>query len=679
MQAPSVFVTRENELAVLNTYLDQTLLGKGQICFISGEPGQGKTVLALEFARRAQKTHPALVVAAGLCDPQTGQGDPYLPFRTILQTLTDTNSQLHNQQVARWQSVVQASTEALLDWGPDLIGTFVPGAALAAKIGSKIGKQTSLSDKLGKWVGKGQAGAAAPVEQNQIFQQYVNVITKLSTHAPLLLILDDAQWADSSSIDLLFYLVRRMQDSRILLVVIYRETELELGRHGDRHPLLKVVVEAKRYLGHITLDLAHSQSRAFVDAYLDTEPNHLDEAFRAALFRHTGGHALFVVELLRAMQERGDLVQDEAGHWQVGPTLDWATLPGRTEAVIQERVSRLPDDLRQLLQTASVQGDSFAGEVVAQVQAVEVRPTVQRLNSELVRRHRLLLDQGQERVGLARLSHFTFQNKLFQHYLYHALNQAERSYLHEDSARAMEAMYGDEVGRVAVQLAWHYTEAGLTEQARTYLYLAGQQAAAAGVHPVAADYFSQALALTSEADGGLRFELLLAREAAYNIAGQREAQRADLEALAGLAASLNSPLPQSDAALRRAYYELHITGDYAKAVAAAQQALAYAEHAGDVARQAAARRLWGVALARQGVYDAAREQLAPAVSLARQAGDGRTEADALNSLASVALLVRGEQQTGLSLFQEALVLYRRLGDRVGECTGLNNLGYALLG
>jgi hypothetical protein len=67
------------------------------------------------------------------------------------------------------------------------------------------------------------------------------------------------------------------------------------------------------------------------------------------------------------------------------------------------------------------------------------------------------------------------------------------------------------------------------------------------------------------------------------------------------------------------------------------------------------------------------------VSLARQAGDGRTEADALNSLASVALLVRGEQQTGLSLFQEALVLYRWLGDRVGECTGLNNLGYALLG
>ncbi|MSP12218.1 MAG: hypothetical protein EXR62_04580, partial [Chloroflexi bacterium] len=386
MTTPAVFVTREKELAELNAYFDQALAGKGQICFITGEPGQGKTTLALEFARRAQQAHPELATAAGVCDPQTGQGDPYLPFRTMLQILTDTSAaRPQSQPTLRRQTLVQASIEVLLDWGPDLIETFVPGAALATKIGSAIGKQTGLADKLGKWMGKGKPDTfvAAPVEQNQIFQQYVNVITRLSAQVPLLLLLDDAQWADSSSIDLLFYLVRRMQESRILLVVTYREAELELGRQGERHPLTKVVVEAKRYLGNITIDLAQSQGRAFVDALLDSEPNRLEEGFRESLFRHTGGHALFVVELLRAMQERGDLVQDGAGAWQMGATLDWATLPDRAEAVIEERVNRLPDDLRQMLQAASVQGESFAGEVVAQVQGVEMRFVVQRLNSEL--------------------------------------------------------------------------------------------------------------------------------------------------------------------------------------------------------------------------------------------------------------------------------------------------------
>ncbi len=676
MTPPSIFVSREHELAQLNAHLEQALLGKGQICFITGEPGQGKTSLALEFARRAQETHPDLATAAGLCDPQTGQGDAYLPFRSILQTLTDTRATQTNEQTPRWQRLVLASTEALLDWGPDLVGTLVPGMAVVAKIGQAVGRQSRLAEKVGKWMNKGkpEAVVATPVDQNQIFQQYVNVITRLSAQVPLVLVLDDLQWADSSSIDLLFHLVRRMHDSRILLIATYRETELELGRHGERHPLTKVVVEVKRYLGDVTIDLAQSQGRAFVDAYLDSEPNHLDEQFRAALFRHTGGNALFVVELLRAMQERGDLVQNGAGQWQVGARLDWNDLPDRAEAVIEERVNRLPDDLRQMLQTASVQGESFAGEVVAQVQDAEVRPVVQRLNSELVRRHRLLLDQGQERVGMTRLSRFAFQNQLFQHYLYHSLNQAERSYLHEDSAKVLEALYGDEVGVVAVQLAWHYQAAGLVGQARTYLRLAGKQATASAAHALAASYFSQALALTSETEQALRFELLLAREEAYFRDGQREAQRADLVALEGLAASLGGALPTIDAALRRARYLVRITADYAQAAVVMQQVLGHAEQAGDTARQAAARRWWAEALLRQGAYAAARVHLERAIELAHEAGDVQIEADALRQL-GFTHLYGGDPDRARSLYQAALELCRRMGDAYGENFNLNNLGF----
>lgn len=240
------FVARQAELAQLDTYLDRALAGQGQVCFIAGEPGQGKTTLALEFTRRAQERLPDLAAAVGLCDPQTGQGDPYLPWRTILQTLTDTGSQ-PAPETPRWKKISHASAKFLLDWGPDLVGAFVPGASLAAQIGVGLAKKAGLTDRLlGRQQDEGPA-VTPRVEQSQIFQQYVNVVTKLSAEFPLLLVLDDAQWADNSSLDLLFYLVRRIQASRLLVVVTYREAELELGRRGERHPLLKVVAEVKRY------------------------------------------------------------------------------------------------------------------------------------------------------------------------------------------------------------------------------------------------------------------------------------------------------------------------------------------------------------------------------------------------------------------------------------------------
>jgi len=117
---------------------------------------------------------------------------------------------------------------------------------------------------------------------------------------------------------------------------------VSLGRGGERHPLEPVLNELKRYLGDVWVDLAQTEKaegRQFVDALLDSEPNRLGEGFRQALFRHTGGHPLFTIELLREMQERGDLIEDE-GRWVEGPTLNWGALPARVQGVIEERIGR---------------------------------------------------------------------------------------------------------------------------------------------------------------------------------------------------------------------------------------------------------------------------------------------------------------------------------------------------
>src|SRR4029450_5846734 len=111
--------------------------------------------------------------------------------------------------------------------------------------------------------------------------------------------------------------------------------------------------------------------------------------FRAALFDRTGGHALFTVELVRELQERGDLRQDADGQWIDGPAINWNVLPARVEGVIEKRIQRLEQDLQSILTIASVEGETFTAEVLARVQQVQERRLVQRLSQELDKQHRL--------------------------------------------------------------------------------------------------------------------------------------------------------------------------------------------------------------------------------------------------------------------------------------------------
>ncbi len=510
----NVFVARERELARLNEFLHTACAGQGQapsggfargICFVTGEAGSGKTALVSEFARRAQEAQPDLVVVIGNCNAQTGIGDPYLPFREILGLLTgDVEAKLAQGAITqdnanRLRDALRVGMATLVEFGPDLIDIFVPGSKLVAKAATFVADEAGLLDRLKKVTEhKTAVPSATTLEQGRIFEQYTNVMKALAAKLPLMLVLDDLQWADTSSIGLLFHLSRRIGDSRILLVGAYRPDEVALGRGGEPHPLEPVLNELMRYFGDIWVDLgqaAEAEGRQFVDAYLDTEPNQLGHDFRRALFHHTGGHPLFTIELLREMRERGDLVQDEEGRWVEGSALDWSTLPARVEGVIEQRVGRLAEELQEALTVASVEGEDFTAQVVARVQEVDERHLVRRLSRELDKQHRLVKEVGIERVGSQRLSLYRFQHNLFQRYLYNNLGQTERQLLHEDVGVVLEELYRDQTEGIAVQLARHFQEAAVTGKAIRYLLQAGRRAVRLFAHGEAIEHLTRGLEL----------------------------------------------------------------------------------------------------------------------------------------------------------------------------------------
>jgi tetratricopeptide (TPR) repeat protein len=259
--------------------------------------------------------------------------------------------------------------------------------------------------------------------------------------------------------------------------------------------------------GDVWLELDHSppdEAQAFVDALLDVDPHRLGRDFRRTLARHTGGHPLFTAETLRDMKERGDLARDEAGRWIARPALDWRTLPARVEGVIETRVRRLDPELREALEVASVEGETFTAQVVARVQGMDERSLLARLDRDGDQRHRLVQEQGIKRVGDQRLSIYRFRHNLFQRYLYSVLGEARRAYLHEDVGNALEALHGDAAGAtpalragasVAVELAGHFEAAGMAEKAVPYLYQAGQCAIQMAANDEALVFLSRGIEL----------------------------------------------------------------------------------------------------------------------------------------------------------------------------------------
>jgi predicted ATPase len=160
------------------------------------------------------------------------------------------------------------------------------------------------------------------------------------------------------------------------------------------------------------------EGRLFVDRFLDSEANALDERFRQALYSRTQGHPLFTVELLRAMQQRGDLVRDQAGRWTQSGRLAWATLPARAEAAIAERIDRLPEELREILVVASVEGEEFTAQAVALVQGLDELHALRAFGRQLGARHRLVREEGEVRVDGRSLSRYRFSHFLVQQHLY---------------------------------------------------------------------------------------------------------------------------------------------------------------------------------------------------------------------------------------------------------------------
>jgi oligopeptide transport system substrate-binding protein len=370
--------------------------------------------------------------------------------------------QLTRRQAQRLWEFSALVAETIVDSGPRLLDVLVP--------------VDTISERLGMTV-----PAPAPIDasRTELADEITMVLRALAERRPLLLVLDDMQWSDTASAELLFHLVRTLAEVQILIVCAYRGSEVADSPGAAQGVLRKARLESGREIGDALLDLDGTDpaaERTLCDALLDLEAPNLDERIRDEFYRRTRGYPLLVLELTHELKARGDLVRADGVSWAVRPGVRWDHVPARVAAVIEQRLEQLDADERALLNAAAVEGEYFTAEVAARVAGVDVRNAHRVLSERLDRVHGLLHEDAVGRSGGRPVTRYRFGHAVFHSVVYDRLSDGARAHAHGLVAAELEALHSDNLESVVPLLAHHFAEAGDADKAVPYLIQTGDRA-----------------------------------------------------------------------------------------------------------------------------------------------------------------------------------------------------------
>jgi len=442
-------------------------------------------------------------------------------------------------------------------------------SALRQAVGSMGGEVLALAPELRSLLG--DAVAVAPLEpehqQQRLFALLAAVLATLATpDAPLVLILDDLQWADDGSLQFVLHLAKRMKAAPLLLVLAWRVEEVP---PGSRVQLWLDQVRAAHALTMIALEpLTAAEVRCLVGSMLGGSVPGVADAVSA----QAQGHPLHAIELTHAMVERGLLHHDAEG-WTIAPD-DAARLAQHTADLLQtivQRLERLDDGEREVLAIAAVIGRGFGREVVRQVlqveTGVEAEPAARRTVAALAAAERAQLVAAAAHPGSS-----TFVHDKIREALVESLSAARRARLHERIGDVLGTT-GHGISQVYAR-AHHYAHADAPAKAADATLRAGDLARRQYAHLEALEFYAQAQRWAERLPAGEREAL--APRLAESIADSQVATGQFGAALEAYESLLGQPgSPEARAELRRKLsLLLHVRGDTARAAQLLEEALA---------------------------------------------------------------------------------------------------------
>ena len=421
------FAGRDRELGVLANLLRLAQGGHRAVALVAGEPGVGKTRLAAQISTAAYDG--GALVLYGRCDDD--MGIPYQPFVDALEYFLDTFD------------------------GDDLVSQLGPhGGDLARLVPDLPSRVPGLPPPL---------RSEPDAERQRLFDAVTGWVRTVADVQPVLIVVDDVQSAASPTLALLRHIIRGTEQSSVLLVVTYRDTEL-----GRTHPLAEALADLRRFSGVERLSLT-GLSPDDLAQLLDTPTA---SELTNAVYAETEGNPFFAREVLRSLQESGALKR-RGGDWVADRPIAEIGVPEGVREVVGRRLARLSPAANQALSVAAVIGSQFTLDVLAKVGSTSEDELVDALDESISAR--LLIEAG---VGAYRFAH-----ALVRSTLYDELSLTSRVRLHRRVGESIEALAPHDVRSLAHHFA--IAAAGGQDSARAAHYAIG--AARLALDSLAAD------------------------------------------------------------------------------------------------------------------------------------------------------------------------------------------------
>jgi DNA-binding CsgD family transcriptional regulator/tetratricopeptide (TPR) repeat protein len=620
-----VFIGRVPERVAFSRLLEQTRSGQGQVAFVSGEAGVGKSRLVAEVKTSAAGQ--GFLLLQGNCF-QADRAFPYAPFLDLLRASFSDSSRLSRHH-------------DLLPFAQEL-SPFLPDVTPHIPERPSLILSPSLDPRQ---------------EQRRLFALLLHFFTELATRQPLLCILEDLHWSDETSLELLVYLARSCTHLPLLFVLTYRSDEVSPEL---RHCLAEFDRE------HLAQDFFLQRlARAEVDAMLQAifavhqaAPTGLGESMYAL----TEGNPFFIEEVLKSLLASGEITDSE-GVWErtllFGAHTRHPSIPRSVQDAVYQRTKQLSAPARQVLTLAAVAGRRFDLAILQQVMQIDESHLLACLK-ELV---------AAQLVREEAADQFSFRHALTREAVYAELLAGERRALHRTVAEMIEqhAFPSSVLDTQLVDLAYHFYEAGVWSKAAEYGQRAGERALILYAPRAAVEHLTRTLDALSHLGSAPSATVLRARGQAYETIGEFERARADYERVLSIAQQTQDGLMEWQSLLDIGFW--WVGRDYAQAGEWFRRSLDLAQGLADPKLHARSLNRFGNWLVNTGrVADGLQtHQEALAIFEMLQDQEGMAETFDLLGMANG---IYGDTVQAVEQYDRAIASLRALSDRQGLISSL---------
>ncbi len=487
-----------------------------------------------------------------------------------------------------------------------------------------------------------------------MFDSVLLGLQRASAESPVVLFLDDVQWADPTTLGLFHYLSRNTRNSRVFLLATYRPEDIMPRPDGTPHALETIMQDMSResLFRDIKLyRLGQDGTQGIVSTALGCAefPRELFVRIHA----EAEGNPFFVLEILRLLVDEGSVLR-KGDAWVMDKPLSELHLPSKIFDVVQRRLNRLQKQQHEVLECASVVGERFGSDVVGLSMGVNRMQLLKNLN-DIEKTHRLI-HSGE--------GGYRFDHSKVRDVIYAGISGELKAEYHRTVAHSYEQLFAGREGEMAGELARHFLEAK-DPKAAVYLNIAAEQARKNYANEEAIAFYSLALGIAKDmAETGRISEWL---GDLYTVVG--DCDRA-IASYSRVFENAKEPARKADLQ-RKMALTFERASKYERGIAAAQAGLDILGDSDDPVRCGLITSM-ALSLIRMGSYDRALEILCQAMTDATRLKERKEIANA-HRLIGITWWFRGDYDRALEHYQNALVIQKDIGDDTGKESTLNNI------